>query len=218
MKGLLIKDLRLLFGQTRFFIVVSLFGICFMITNENPISGMSYITMLFSIFTLSTISYDEYDNGMAFLMTLPIDRKIYAKEKYVFAIGITLISAVISSIIAITIAKMMSISVSVKELLVTGIVVIALVSLILAISIPIEIKFGAEKGRIAMILVTGMLIGIGALIVKGSDFLGINLIEWIGKILQLDKIILSIIGFILWCVIMSLSYCICVNILKKKQF
>ena len=47
---------------------------------------VSYFTMIASMFVLSTISYDEYDNGYAFLFSMPFSRTSYVKEKYVFSI------------------------------------------------------------------------------------------------------------------------------------
>lgn len=218
MKGLLIKDFHLLLGQKKFFIVVTLFGLFFTISNENPISGMSYVTVLFSIFTLSTISYDEYDNGMAFLMTLPASKTTYVAEKYAFAGMITAISAVISSILAIGISKVMNISIDVKEIAISGIVVAGFASLMLAFMIPIELKFGAEKSRIAMILVMGIFFGVGLLAIKGLAHFGIDMQQIITEMAIIDEKILIGIVFVVWCIFMAISYFISVNIMKKKEF
>lgn len=87
MRGLLIKDLRLMLGQKRFFI---LFVFIAVMLNFNSDSGsafvIGYMTFVCSVFVLSTISYDEDQNGYSFLMTLPVLRKTYAREKYVFGL------------------------------------------------------------------------------------------------------------------------------------
>ena len=46
-----------------------------------------YANIIFMMFGLSTISYDAFDNGEAFLFTLPITKKLYVKEKYVFSLA-----------------------------------------------------------------------------------------------------------------------------------
>lgn len=56
--------------------------------------------MICSMFSLSTISYDEFDNGNAFLFSLPITRKGYVIEKYIFGIMLGVISLILSTIIA----------------------------------------------------------------------------------------------------------------------
>ncbi len=86
MKGLLIKDLLLLKNQQRFFLLFFLMSAGMLLADFNSVFVINYVTMIFSLFTLSSISYDEFDNGYAFLFTLPITRNQYAAEKYVFGL------------------------------------------------------------------------------------------------------------------------------------
>ena len=104
MKGLLIKDFKLLKNQKQFFLTVSMMGIIFLVVSNNPDFVISYITIMISIFTLSTISYDQYNNGMAYLFTLPITRKEYVGEKYVFGLISTAASLAGVSAIAYAVA------------------------------------------------------------------------------------------------------------------
>lgn len=218
MKGLLIKDIKLLLGQKKFFIVVIAMGIFFMLSNENPVSGVSYITMLLSIFTLSTISYDEFDNGMAFLMTLPIERKTYAREKYVFAGVIAVLSAVGTSILAYVLGKVMDVEVDMTEVIGVAFAIVLVSWLMLAITIPLQIKFGAEKGRIAMILATGAIFGILFVLAKGLS----------GSGTDISKVVLFLQGMEAWqlvcasvfavILVLLASYLICVRIINKKEY
>ena len=75
MKGLLIKDIKLLKNQLRFYAALVAIGLMMMIFQDNIMFAISYISVMFGMFTLSSISYDEMDNGTAFLMTLPVTRK-----------------------------------------------------------------------------------------------------------------------------------------------
>ena len=47
---------------------------------------MPYITMMVALFTISTISMDEQNNGYAYLFALPFSRKEYVKEKYCYCL------------------------------------------------------------------------------------------------------------------------------------
>ena len=85
MKGLIIKDFKLLMMQKSFFVTLTIVAIFFGITTDS-IFVIGFLTMICSMFALSTISYDEFDNGNAFLFSLPITRKGYVIEKYIFAI------------------------------------------------------------------------------------------------------------------------------------
>lgn len=97
MKGLLIKDFRLLKGQVYFLLIVTVCVIVFMI-NGSEAFGVAYVCSMVALLSLTTVSYDEYENGSAFLFTLPITKKDYVKEKYLFA-GILLLIGLIVSMI-----------------------------------------------------------------------------------------------------------------------
>ena len=99
MKGLLIKDFRLLKGQVYFLLIVTVCVIVFMI-NGSEAFGVAYVCSMVALLSLTTVSYDEYENGSAFLFTLPITKKDYVKEKYLFA-GILLLIGLIVSMICL---------------------------------------------------------------------------------------------------------------------
>ena len=86
MKGLLIKDLKLMKNQKSFFMVMAVVGLIFLITWDAPYFAISYITMMFSMFAITSFSYDEFDNGAVYLFTLPFSRKTYVREKYLFGL------------------------------------------------------------------------------------------------------------------------------------
>ena len=218
MKGLLIKDVKYLMMQKRFFIVVLGFGFFLSITGENPLSCVGYITMLITIFTLSTISYDEYENGMSFLMTLPIHRNMYAMAKYIFAGGIAVLSAVISAIIAIIAGRILNISLIMKELLLTSSIMIIFSWLTLAVTIPMQIKYGVEKARIVLLVICGGVLGIGYLLSKGSAYLGIDLLSMVENFFSMNKVILLVIGVAVFVIVLLTSYAWSVCIMKKREF
>ncbi len=69
-----------------------------------PIGFLGFVGALFS---LSSISYDEFDNGNAFLFSLPITRKDYVLEKYIFGLisGIMFLLLTVISLVVIAITK-----------------------------------------------------------------------------------------------------------------
>ena len=88
MKGMLIKDFRILKyqGKTLFLMLLVVAVLMNLITDVGPTFIVGYITIIFSLFTVTTVSYDEFDNCYLFLMTLPVTRKNYVNEKYLFAL------------------------------------------------------------------------------------------------------------------------------------
>ena len=84
MLGLLIKDMKLMLIEKKYFSLILLIAIMLAFTVTDMAFIITYVTIIFSSYTVTTISYDEANNGNAFLMTLPFDRSIYVKEKYLF--------------------------------------------------------------------------------------------------------------------------------------
>ena len=106
MKGLLIKDFKMLKSQKQFFAIITLIGILFLATYNSMSFVISYITIVFAMFGITSLSYDEADNGTAYLFSLPFDRKTYVAEKYIFSFlmlltgwGIITVLSVIVSVI-----------------------------------------------------------------------------------------------------------------------
>ena len=81
MKGLLIKDFKLVMIQKYALLVIV--GVMSLMTfkSDNRVFAIAYMTFVGTLFALSTISYDEADNGNAFLFALPISRRGYVAEK-----------------------------------------------------------------------------------------------------------------------------------------
>ena len=82
MKGLLIKDFKLIKMHRNYFAMIIAIAFVISLLTEDTTFMLGFISFITSMFTISTISYDEFDNGNAFLFTLPIDRKKYAAENY----------------------------------------------------------------------------------------------------------------------------------------
>ncbi len=218
MKGLLIKDFRFLLGQQKFFLTVAAIGILFMFLNADPSFAIGYMTVLCSFFTISTISYDEFDNGMAFLMTLPFERKRYVQEKYLFGILCALFADVVSVLAAIVYLFFMQSTTNWMKAVLTGIVMLGMVLLFLMVSIPIEIKFGVEKGRIAMFLVYGIIfLGIfiiGMLLAK----MNVDMEMLLVNIMQMKRSMLILAAVLFLGVAGVISYFLSVRFIEKKEF
>ena len=85
MSGLIEKDLRLTLTRKQTLLIFLIMAF-FMGASIDGAFIVSYLTMLGTIIAIGTITYDEYDNGYAFLMTLPFDRKTYVKDKYLISL------------------------------------------------------------------------------------------------------------------------------------
>ena len=118
--------------------------------SKNTSYTIGFVSFIFSLFSVSTISYDELDNGNAFLFSLPIARKTYAVEKYCFGLIMGLGAWLAVSALGNGCGVVRGQG-PVSELVITAFIVLPLVLFMMAVMIPVMLKFGAEKGRIAVI-------------------------------------------------------------------
>lgn len=193
MKGLLVKDFLLMIKSKKVILFMLFIGI---IGGINDISfATGYILMVLAILSLSTISYDEANHGLKTLFTLPISKSDYVKEKYLFSLIITGIGFVF-----VTILGCFSKSGFMETLIILS------TALLLALSLPFQLKEGNEKGRIVLFVV-----------VFGCTFLFAFLNQFIPKFFEsiesvlntLDPIMFSvdllITSFILYFISMRIS-------------
>ena len=178
MKGLLVKDFLLMIKSKKVILFMLFIGI---IGGINDISfATGYILMVLAILSLSTISYDEANHGLNTLFTLPISKSDYVK---------------------VAILNCFS-----KSGFMETLIILSTALLLLALSLPFQLKEGNEKGRIVLFVV-----------VFGCTFLFAFLNQFIPKFFEsiesvlntLDPIMFSvdllITSFILYFISMMIS-------------
>ena len=168
MKGLLIKDFRLMKVQKSFFILMFAVGIGQALLSEDASSAIGFPTFIVSLFAISSISYDEFDNGNAFLFSLPITRSGYVAEKYCFGIilggGVWALSSAVIAIVSIA-----RNTAPVMELLVSTASILPIMLILLAVMIPVQLKFGGEKSRVALLVAYGCIVVLGLAVTKAAE-------------------------------------------------
>lgn len=174
MKGLLIKDLRLMknMGNSLALILVMAVGMSFYIKDISFI--VVYMAIIGTTLTSSTISYDEFDNGNAFLFSLPVSRKDYVLEKYLFSLLMCGVGWLLGSIIAIVAGAARHALVPAEGLM-TAVALLPVAIGLNVVLIPLRLKFEAEKSRIAQIMVMGGFFLVCVLGAKLAERLGIDL-------------------------------------------
>ena len=92
MSGLLEKDICLLLKGHRNTMILFLMICVFLGLSQTDTFILGYFPFLMIVLLIGTLSCDEADNGLPFLFTLPIDRKLYIREKYLFCVAGTVVS------------------------------------------------------------------------------------------------------------------------------
>ena len=217
MKGLLIQDFKLIKMHRNYFAMIIAIAFVISLLTEDTTFMLGFISFITSMFTISTISYDEFDNGNAFLFTLPIDRKKYAAEKYVFGMllgGCSLFLAIILAVILNLIEK----SDTISNILISGGMLLPFILLLLSILIPFQLKFGSEKGRIVISAVFSIVFLISFVLGKSIGMLGINIAEVINRISLLGAGGLFILIFVISMIVVLFSMKVSISIMNKKEF
>ncbi len=217
MKGLLIKDFKLMKMQKTFFIIIIVMAAVMSFSMDKLTFVIAYLCSVIPLFAISTISYDEFDNGRAFLFTLPISRKLYVIEKYCFGILLGIASLVFAVLLSLFMGKAMGLSV-LSEILLSVPFAFSVTVYILSVFIPLQLKFGAEKSRFALIIVSGIIVAVGYGGIKILSRAGID-IESLALNLQSLNIWLLFAGIaVSAALVLLISIKISMKILQKKEF
>lgn len=181
MRALFEKDLRLILTRKSTLFIFLIIGVGFTWSFSSSYSG-AYLTMLGTMLALSTISFDDSDNCMAFLFTLPCTRKQYVLEKYIFVYGVSMLAGLIGLVIII-ISSIAKGSVMDEAMLIETLVSeIPILVITGGLMIPLQLKFGPEKSRIVLMLVIGVVLIAGYIISK-SAYVS-TMIEQVRKLLD----------------------------------
>lgn len=210
MKGLFLKDLALVKAQMRSAIIIFAVVVFMLVAGQDTSFVIMYANIIFMMFGISTISYDAFDNGEAFLFTLPITKKLYVKEKYVFSLASLLTGFVLSLVLLLTIKGAGASEISFATGYMLG------GTVFLSIMLPIELKFGPEKARIAML---GAMIIIAAsvyAIVEAAKKL--NMADYFGDLAHIGVPSILIFLAVAAAIILFISYKISCRIMEKREF
>lgn len=217
MKGLLIKDFKLMLMQKNFFIIIIVVACLISISSQDPTFMIGFITLILSLFTVSTISYDEFDNGYPFLLTLPFSRKTYVLEKYVYGLilgtGAWIVSVMICSLMLIVQGKPVT-----SDMLIGAFVILPMFLVIESLMIPVHLRFGGEKGRYALIACAGVLVVIGFVVMKIVEIFHIDVLPLILAIDALGPVMFMVILLMIGFLIMLVSLKVSLSIMNKKEF
>lgn len=218
MKGLLVKDFRLMKGQKNFLVLLFIMIAFVFISGMDASFFMGYLPFLFMIAAMSTITYDEFDNGMAFLMVLPISRKLYVQEKYLFG-GLLGFTGLASAFVLFLISEInKGSSMTFTQYVLLFLCFLAFVILFLCLMIPIQLKFGSEKGRIVLFIIFFGIIGIVYLVSKITDKIPAQVIEVFRGIQKLPFGILAALAVGIYILALFISLKISLGIMEKKEW
>lgn len=217
MKGLLVKDFRLLKVQKNFFLLIIAVAIGMALFTNDVAPMLGFLAFVLSIFTLSTISYDEFDNGNAFLFSLPVSRKDYAIEKYCFGLILEGGALVLATLLSLIFSQIWD-TTSGAEIGMSALILIPLLFVLQGIMIPFQLKFGGEKGRIALLITLGLLALAGIGVEKLARMVGIDVWTILDSLSMMSLGMMVGIATVIAAIFLGVSLKISISIMDKKEF
>lgn len=217
-KGLIIKDILQLKNYKKTLIV---FILIFTLTSISGTDGTGnmlaiMLTLGFGMFSMASFNYDELNKADRYILTFPLTKKQVVLSKYILVIGSTVIGSILGTILGFIVTFAINKQVSnIEELILAGLGGILGIGLIEAIQIPCVYKWGAEKGRIQMVIVTAFV----ALLTGGVMFIGekVNIQFTSNNILDMLSRFLPLIFIVVTIVMYYISYKVAYKIYEKKE-
>ncbi len=212
MKGLLVKDLRLIRNSS------SLVNVAFMLLFFEMVDvmgapvpgGFGGMPVLLLIFSVNIRHYDTLDNGMACLFTLPISRREYVRECYLFAVlssGIAMFLYCIVGGVLTAVFRPGGRTLLEYAGRMWGSYKFLLFMIIFML--PFYLAANEKKRSMVLLLVGGVLVGI--LVLSDGD-------AGRAAVLAVQKVLKMLMSFPVMLLLLAASYGAAVWVMEKKEF
>ena len=219
-RGLLEKDFRLFFRQGgNLFCVLAFVALFFTLTEKKTATFIAiYIPSVIAVYAGNTISYDENNHGYMYLFSLPVNKEMYVREKYIFSFIMTVCGWCMGVICAGIAALINLEEVLNLEMLAMEVITFFVVQAVAGIMIAIRLRFEGEKGRIvlpiAILIIFAICYTTGS-ILKTNLELKESILNVIGGAGDLEiAIALIVLSLLVW----YASYKYSMRVMRKKEF
>lgn len=210
MRGLIIKDIYNLKKNLKTTLIIILFY-AFLSYNTGDVSMLIGLTTFIMVsMSITSLAYDDMAKWDGYALSMPVTRKSIVLGKYVLALILSVLSIVVSSILAIIISYIrgdLDNIFRIQEILLIIYTVFLVCMFYISIIMPLVFNFGVENSRLLMIGSMAIPVGIGYLLVK----MGVQLPteDQLTSILYISPIILIL--------VLIISFSIALSIYKKKD-
>ena len=209
MHGLIQKDLYSLRGSLKSIaLILVIFGVIF-IPQAGGVSFIAVTVFMMSSLVISTISMDDFVKWDKYALTLPLSRKDIVKSKYELLLLLSVTGAAIGLVVSIIYNVMVG-EASAEDILMMGIMMVAISIALLSIVMPVIYKFGVEKARILMMACIFLPIVLILGLVYAAENLGIDLPE-------VSNLLLIVMALIASAAVFLLSYFVSLRIYSKTD-
>jgi len=217
MRGLIEKDLRLTFSRKQTLLVFLIMALVMGLSMDGSFL-IGYLVMLATVVAVGTLSYDEFDNGLPFLMTLPFERKTYVMEKYLFSLMLAAAAWCVGTVLYCAGNVVRPGTGSLPDELPMLLALLPTLYLSSAIMIPLQLKYGSEKSKIILFIIFG---AIAVLVFAGGRVWGSanNPLQSLARTLEGFAPGMVLLALTAICALAACVSCLLsIRIMEKKEF
>jgi hypothetical protein len=175
MKGLWVKDWLVLKKQRLAFGLIFLLALlCLLIFKRFGIElSMLLFALTVAFLTLSTVTFDQQNHGLAFLLTLPITKRQYVRQKFLFLLAMIASGTLLMAIISASVNALLHWQLPLQDLSFITVAIGSGTFMLLSITLQLQLQKGPEVAQVAMSLV-GAIVAAGI----GGIYLLIQRTHW----------------------------------------
>lgn len=217
MKALFIQDFRYMLTQKSFLVLIALVGIVLALTqNDNYIFVIGYLGFMGMITGMISVTMDDQSNGLTFLFSLPIDRRVYVREKYIFIVLMGVSFSIFATALCLLFRVFAEYKAPLNEILATALGTLFVMLLFVCFMLPLQLKFGAERARLASFIAIGLFFA--AVIVAGLVVNFADALPFIQAFLSLSPVALTGIAVAFLIVCLRISYSASLRVMLRREF
>lgn len=217
MKALFIQDIRYMLTQKSFLVLIALVGIVLALTqNDNYIFVIGYLGFMGMITGMMSLTMDDQSNGLTFLFSLPIDRRVYVREKYIFIVLMGVSFSIFATALCLLFRMFAEYKAPLDEILATSLGTLFVMLLFICFMLPLQLKFGAERARLASFIAIGFFfvaVLLAGLVINFADAL-----PFIQAFLSMSPVALAGIGAAFLIVCLRISYSASLRVILHREF
>ena len=160
MKGLIRKDLYMIWNYGRMLLLMSAVFLAFSAVAEQNYFFVVYPVLFGGVLPVTLISYEERDGWNRLCDALPLSRKTVVNERYIMTILCFLALYLLTLAVQTTVLIPKGRAAELVQLacLLPGVGLMAP-----AVMIPVTLRWGVEKGRIAYFIFIGVVVALGVM-------------------------------------------------------
>lgn len=216
MTGLLLKDFRYMLTQKSFILSVLVIGFVLSLTQEdNDLFVIGYLAFTGIVLGMTSITMDDQEHNLTFLFTLPLSRRSYVLEKYLFTFLMGALFCCFALAVTLITRPFGIFQAPIGLIIGTTGGVLAGTLAFMSITIPLQFKFGAERARIASFIAIGGFLAFvlaASLIINFADALPL-----LQAIADLGAPVLITIGCVCLLLCLGVSIKCSLRIMKRKE-